>query len=64
MSKIYILAVDNNDQLQQLINKGAVFGTVAPGLQQRVNTIIQIAQSILAGQTPQACTYVPFASVT
>ena len=61
---IYILAVDNNDQLQQLINKGAVFGTVAPGLQQRVNTILQIAQSILAGQTPQACTYVPFASVT
>ncbi len=61
---VYILAVDHNDQLQQLINKGAVFGTVAPDLQQRVNTIARIAQSIIGGAVPEKCTYVPFLPIT
>ena len=61
---VYILAVDLDDQLQQLIDKGAVFGTVAPDLQQRVSTVTQIAQTIMDGGVPEKCTYVPFLPVT
>lgn len=59
---VYILAVDTNAQLQELIDKGAVFGTVAPDMQQRVDTVVQIAKNIIEGKTPEKYTYVPFVS--
>ncbi len=61
---VYILAVDRNDRLQQLMETGAVFGTVAANVEQRALRIAQIASEILAGNRPQKATYIPYALVT
>lgn len=61
---IYIVAVDNNVTLQALMDKGAVFGTVAAGTQQRVTQIVNTARTILEGGKPPKCTYVSYDLLT
>ena len=61
---IYIVAVDANASLQGLIQKGAVFGTVAADIQQRAKQISQIVITVLEGGKPKKCTYVPYTAQT
>lgn len=61
---VYILAVDNNDSLQMLIDKGAVFGTVAADVQQRVRQILELSGKLILENWPDKCTYAPYVSVT
>ncbi len=61
---VYILAVDHNDRLQQLIDSGAVFGTVAAGVEQRIQRISRMAGDILAGNAPEKITYIPYEWIT
>lgn len=61
---IYIVAVDSNAALQALIQKGAVFGTVSAQSQKRAQVITQTVSSVLLGEKPEKCTYVPYELVT
>ena len=61
---IYIVAVDSNAALQALIQKGAVFGTVTAQPQTRAEQITQTVISVLSGQQPEKCTYVPYEPMT
>lgn len=61
---VYILAVDHNAQLQQLIDTGAVFGTVYAKTERRVAQILGVVSSIMQESLPEKYHYVDCVSVT